>query len=170
MTTVVIGARGSTRPWNKDKGSSSKTKDAKLYNLLKGKLESFITVDKLIEMAHGMDTDINEAFNQICTWFAPKNKVFAGSGSLHNRIALAVGINSLGYKGFFTTLFDRLEITVTPNVAHYLRIKENTRVKRLTKIRTKEARLSKSQSKRDKLQADTQRLNFIKEKVRIERA
>jgi hypothetical protein len=41
----------------------------------------------LIEMAHSLDTNLNKAFNQICTWYAPKNKVFAGSYSLHNRIA-----------------------------------------------------------------------------------
>jgi hypothetical protein len=49
-----------------------------------------------MEMGHTLDTNMNEAFNQICTWFAPKNKVFAGTGSLHNRIAMAVSINSLG--------------------------------------------------------------------------
>jgi hypothetical protein len=133
----------------------SKEKDAKLYNLLSKTIERFITIDKLVEMAHGMDTNVNEAFNQICTWFAPKNKVFAGSGSLHNRIHFAVGINSVGYNQFFTNLFDKLGIAVTDNVAHYLLIKENTRLKRLAKIKTKEAKLSKNQSKRNKLQADT---------------
>jgi hypothetical protein len=83
-----------------------KMKDADLYELLKGKVERYITLDKLVNMAHGLDTNMNEAFNQICTWFAPKNKVFAGSGSLHNRISLAVGINSLGVEVFFTCLYD----------------------------------------------------------------
>jgi hypothetical protein len=115
-------------------------------------------------MAHGMDTNVNEAFNQICTWFAPKNKVFAGSGSLHNRLSFAVGINSLGYNEFFTALFQRLGIEMTDNVAHYLRIKENTRVKRLAKIRTKESKLSKSQAKRTKLAGDTRlaKTEFLK--------
>jgi hypothetical protein len=141
-----------------------KNKDAKLYNLLSGKLERFITLDKLIEMAHGMDTNVNEAFNQVCTWFAPKNKVFAGSGSLHNRISFAVGINSLGYNEFFTCLFTKLGITMTANVAHYLRLKENSRAKRIAKTRTKEAKLSKNQHKRTKLQADTRiaKTEFLK--------
>jgi hypothetical protein len=132
-----------------------KVKDAKLYNLLKGKLERFITLDKLVEMAHGMDTNVNEAFNQVCTWFAPKNKVFAGSGSLHNRLSMAVGINSLGYNEFFTTLLAKLGISMTENFAHYLRLKENNRVKRIAKTKTKEAKLSKNTNKRNKLQADT---------------
>jgi hypothetical protein len=102
--------------------------DAKLYSLLFDKIERFTSLDKLVEMAHGMDTNVNEAFNQVCNWFSPKNKVFAGSGSLHNRISFVVGINSLGYNAFFTRVYEKLGITMNANVAHYLRIKENTRV------------------------------------------
>jgi hypothetical protein len=133
----------------------SKQKDAKLYNLLDEKIQRFITLDKLVEMAHGMDTNVNEAFNQICSWFTLKNKVFAGSGSLRNRIAFGVGINSLGYNEFFTKLFDSLGIALTDNVLHCLRIKET---------RMKEAKLSKNQSKRSKLQADTRaaKTEFLK--------
>jgi hypothetical protein len=101
-----------------------------------------------------MDTNINEAFNQVCTWFAPKNKVFAGSGSLHNRISFAIGINSLGYNEFFTRVFQKLGVNMTNNVSHYLRLRENSRVQRLTKIRTKDARLAKTEKKRTKLRAD----------------
>jgi ubiquinone/menaquinone biosynthesis C-methylase UbiE len=78
-----------------------KDKDAKLYALLANKIERFITKERLDEMAHDLDTNMNEAFNQICTWFAPKNKLFAGSGSLANQIALAVGIHSLGVEMYF---------------------------------------------------------------------
>jgi hypothetical protein len=133
----------------------SMTKDPKLYKLLNDKISRFITFDKLQDMAHGMDTNMNEAFNQICTWFCPKNKVFAGSGSLHNRIAFAVGINSLGYNEFFTRIMTKLGITVTNNLRHYLKVKENSRAMRLKKIRTKEAKLDKTKSKREKLKADT---------------
>jgi hypothetical protein len=94
---------------------------------------------------------MNEAFNQICTWFAPKNKVFAGSGSLHNCISLAVGINSLGVEVFFTRLYNKLGIAVTPDVLHYLKVKEKNRVASFTKIRTKEAKLNKNKKKYDDL-------------------
>jgi hypothetical protein len=142
----------------------SKDKDAKLYNVLAEKLERFISLDKLVEMAHGMDTNVNEAFNQICTWFAPKNKVFAGSGSLHNRISFAVGINSLGYNEFFTKLFNKLGIDITDNVAHYLRVKENTRIKRLAKIRTADYKSAKYKSKRDNLAKDSRlaKIEFLR--------
>jgi hypothetical protein len=132
-----------------------KQKDAKLYNLLSQKLERFISLERLVELAHGMDTNANEAFNQTCTWFSPKNKVFAGSGSLHNRLSMAVGVNSLGYNKFFTALFSKLGIAVTDNVAHYLRLKENNRVKRIAKTKTKDAKLAKNSNKRAKQVSDT---------------
>jgi hypothetical protein len=132
-----------------------KVKDAKLYALLDSTLERFITLPKLKEMAHGLDTNMNEAFNQICTWFSPKNKVFAGSGSLTNRISFAVGINSVGFDAFFQRLFMRMGMTMTPNVAHYLKVKEKKRVTRLAMIRTKDAKLLKNKSKYDKLKEHT---------------
>ena len=98
-------------------------RDAKLYALKLTKIERFITKDQLIKMAHGLDTNMNKAFNQICTWFAPKNKVFAGTGSLPNRIAMAVGINSIGVEAFFKRLFKALGIPVTDQLAYHLHTK-----------------------------------------------
>jgi hypothetical protein len=132
----------------------SKERDAKLYSILSDKMERFCTQERLDEMAHTLDTNMNEAFNQICTWFAPKNKVFAGSGSLHNRIAFAVGINSLGVEAFFKRLFKALGIPMTANVAYYLELKEKNRNKRLEKVKTKEAKLKKNKRKYDKLADD----------------
>jgi hypothetical protein len=124
-----------------------KEKDAKLYVILQATLERFITQDKLLEMAHTLDTNMNEAFNQICTWFAPKNKVFAGAYSLHNRIAFAVGINSVGVLLYFTRLYRKLGVTMTDNVKHYLTVKDVCRSKKLAKVKTNEAKKAKNQKK-----------------------
>jgi hypothetical protein len=132
-----------------------KIRDSKLYELLQEKIARFITKDKLIEMAHGLDTNMNEAFNNICTWFAPKNKVFAGAYSLHNRIAFAVGINSLGVLEYFERLYRKLGIPITDNVRHYLQTKEDKRSKRLAKLKTKEAKKHKNKRKHDKLHENT---------------
>jgi hypothetical protein len=53
---------------------------------------------------------MNEAFNNVCTWFSPKNKVFCGTGSLPNRICFAVSINSVGVDVFFSRLYEKLGI------------------------------------------------------------
>jgi hypothetical protein len=133
----------------------SKETDNKLYVLLQEKCERFLSPERLKELAHSLDTNMNEAFNQVCTWFAPKNKVFAGTGSLHNRIAFAVGINSLGVDVFFRRLFKALCLPLSDNVAYYLKLREANRHKRLEKVKTREAKRHKTKRKRDKLVDDT---------------
>jgi hypothetical protein len=128
-----------------------KEKDAKLYSLLTEKMARFVTQERLNEMAHTLDTNMNEAFNNICTWFAPKNKVFSGTGSLHNRIGFAVCINSIGIELFFKRLFKKLGLPLTANVAYYLDQKEKSRVKRLAKVKTKEAKILKNKKKNNKM-------------------
>jgi hypothetical protein len=132
-----------------------KQRDAKLYVLLQQTISRFVEEDRLIEMAHDLDTNMNEAFNQVCTWFAPKNKVFAGSYSLHNRIGFAVGINSLGVLEFFRRLFRKLGITLTDNVVHYLKIKEATRLKKHGRSKTSNAKKAKNKRKYEKLKEHT---------------
>jgi hypothetical protein len=132
-----------------------KEKDAKLYALLAATMARFVTIDKLEEMAHDMDTNMNEGFNNICTWFAPKNKVFAGSGSLNNRIALAVGINSIGVLPFYKKLFRKMGITMTDNVEHYLNFREDARMKQIATGRTTNAKKEKNKNKYLKLQEQT---------------
>jgi hypothetical protein len=92
-----------------------KDKDAKLYCILhQEKIARFITMDKLLEMAHRLDTKMNEALNNPCTWFAPsKNKVYVASGPLHNRIAMAVGINPMGVLEFYKKILRKMGIAVT---------------------------------------------------------
>jgi hypothetical protein len=132
-----------------------KDESQQLYDLLQSKLERFITLDRLREIAHGMDTNMNEAFNNVCTWFSPKNKVFCGPGSLSNRICFAVSINSVGVDVFLSRLYPCLGIEVTPNVTHFLNLKEKNRFKRLANIRTREAKVNKNKAKHVKLAADT---------------
>jgi hypothetical protein len=117
-----------------------KTLDAKLYDKLNGIVERFITVDRLAEVAHGMDTQVNESFNNTISWFAPKNKVYCGTSSLTNRIGMAIGINSLGLDVFFTRLFKTFGIDMTPNVRHFMQVKERKRLRRLLKIKERETK------------------------------
>ena len=72
-----------------------------------------------------MDTNCNESFNNTVAWLAPKNKVYCGSRSLWNQIAIAIGIMSIGLVEFYERLFHKLGIAMTPNmITHFLTIKE----------------------------------------------
>jgi hypothetical protein len=134
-----------------------KERDQKLYALLQKTIARFVTQERLQDMAHNLDTNVNEAFNQICTWFLLKNKVFAGSCSLHNCIGFAVGINLIGVTEYFRRLYRKLGITMTPNVQHYLKLKESNRRKKLDKMKTAEAKKDKNKRKYDKLAEDTRK-------------
>lgn len=113
-----------------------KTRDAKLYNVLKQMISRFITLPNLREVAHSFDTQVNESLNNSIAWLAPKNKCYGGSQSLCNRISIAIGVNSLGVSRYYAKLFKALSITMTPNVIHYLEVKQNNRKKRIDKCKT----------------------------------
>ena len=131
------------------------SKDEKLFKLLSKKMERFTTHDRLVDIAHGMDTNANESFNNTVSWFAPKNKVFCGSNSLNNRIGIAIGITSKGFISYFTRLLNKMGIAVTPNVLHFLRLKDRQRQARLDKLKSKVAKRHRNKKKFDKLVADT---------------
>jgi hypothetical protein len=90
----------------------SKIKDAKLYECIIKIASRFITMERLEELGHGFDTQINESFNNTASWFAPKNKVYCGSQSLENRLSMAIGINSIGLHRYFTRLYKVFGITM----------------------------------------------------------
>jgi hypothetical protein len=142
-----------------------KKKDAKLYGILKEeKMSRFITMHKLQEMAHDMDTNMNEGFNNICTWFLPKNKVFAGCGFLNNRISFAVCINSIGVLPFYSRLFRKMGITMTDNVRHYLEVKESARMRKIEGGKTQAAKKNRNKAKYEKLKDHTRiaKMEFLK--------
>lgn len=132
----------------------SKTKDALLYEALDKLLSRFLTLENLREVAHDLDTQMNESFNNAASWLAPKNKVYCGSGSLTNRILIALGINALGSEVYFTRLFKSLGISMTPNIMHCLRVKGDQRLVRLAHIQTREAK--KERIKRKYVQLATE--------------
>jgi hypothetical protein len=131
-----------------------KTKDALLYEALDKLLSRFLTLDNLREVAHGLDTQMNESFNNAASWLAPKNKVYCASGSLSNRISIALGVNALGTEVYFTRLYKSLGISMTHNVMHCLRVKGDQRLTRLSNMRTKEAK--KERIKRKYVQLATE--------------
>jgi hypothetical protein len=57
----------------------NKKESPELYKVLSDKIGRYIELDRLVEIAHDLDTNMNEAFNNVCTWLAPKNKVYCGS-------------------------------------------------------------------------------------------
>ena len=51
-----------------------KTKDKDLYDALSPIVNKYITLQRLKEIAHGMDTNANESINNTISYFAPKKQ------------------------------------------------------------------------------------------------
>ena len=101
-----------------------------------------------------MDTNVNESFNNTFSWLAPKNKVYCGTQSLHNRIAIGIGIQSIGMVEYFKRVFKTLGIAMTPNVLNFLAVKEVKRSKRHQKGKEAETKKQRLQSKYAQLRLD----------------
>ena len=132
-----------------------KTKDAELYKTLRTLLDRFCTLKAMKEVAHGHDTQVNESLNGTISWHAPKNKVYSGSGSLKNRLALAIGVHSVGTLVFFTRLFGKLHINMDADVLHYLEQKDRNRSAKITRATTKEFKKKRNERHHDKLVENT---------------
>jgi hypothetical protein len=138
-----------------DRYYRSKTKDAALYTILSEKIMArFITLERLKEVGHSMDTQVNESFNNTVAWIAPKNKVYCGTQSLMNRLSVAIGINKLGLETFYKRLYKMLGISMTNNINHFLQVKDAKRTKRLIKKQTKEAKKARLKRRFDQIKED----------------
>ena len=133
-----------------------KEKDAALYEKLQQIIARFITIEALRELAHSLDTNANESFNQIISWMAPKNKVYSMSISLKIRVGMAIGINTLGLVGYYREVFDKLGMFMTSDVYHYLQVKDTNRHKRITKAKTPAAKRRRQRGKFEKLKKHTE--------------
>ena len=111
----------------------------------------FFTFERLKELDHGMDTNMNESMNNTIACIAPKTRVFCGTCSLQNRVAIAVGVVSLCPKAYFTRLLTKLSIEIAPPFAHYLNVQEGSRRRRLDKAKTFDRKRKRNESKMAKL-------------------
>ena len=133
-----------------------KQKDAVLYKYLTKTMERFVTLAALREVGHGMDTQVNESLNNTFAWYAPKNKTCCGSVSLSVRIALAVAIHTIGTERFFTRLFARLGIDITPNIAKHLKQQQAIRACRINKCKDHKVKLHRNTKLHERLKKYTE--------------
>jgi hypothetical protein len=85
-----------------------KTKDAELHNVLNETISQFVAPERLDDVAHGMDNQVNESLNFSISITAPKNTVFCGTRSSSNWIVIAVGIASVRFMPFCKRLYNSL--------------------------------------------------------------
>jgi hypothetical protein len=84
-----------------------KVRNKELYEFLKKHHEQFMDETKLRQLWHQYDTNNVEAFNKFLTKFLPKDKTYCQTIENKTRSMLAVGLQSIGYRQFYTRLFER---------------------------------------------------------------
>jgi len=136
---------------NKKKFYRCKTKDCKLYEALHDIVSGFVTMKRLEEVGHGMDTQPNEALNNTIAWKAPKGKTYCGSSSLENRISMAVSTHLIGPEEYFKRLYGLMGMQVRPGTAHYLRLQAK-------KLETKRGKQKKVDVKRRRNEKNFEKL------------
>lgn len=134
----------------------SKTEDAKLYSALLEIIGRFVTLQVLKEIGHGGDTQVNESLNNTVSWVAPKNKTYGKSMSLTNRIAIALGVHSLGPEAYWKLLFNKLGMEVNQETLYYFASIDRTRSIKNEKAKTNEKKAYRMKYEFDTLQADTE--------------
>ena len=132
-----------------------KKKHHKLYLFLTNVVARFITPQALKEVAHGSDTQVNESLNNSVTWFAQKNKTYAATSSLGNRVCLALGIYSIGYHQYFERLFQRFGMDMPDDVRFYLVKQQRTRAYRIARDKKTDVKKQRNVKLHDKLRLFT---------------
>ena len=95
----------------------SKTAHAKSFAVMKELYEPFFTDEKLEEMRHTFETQVNESLNVAIMMLAPKHKTYSKSMSLQNRVMIGAGVKNCGFGGYWAAVFDQLGIEVTSSTA-----------------------------------------------------
>jgi len=70
---------------------------------------------KLRQLWHQYDTNVVEGFNKFLTKFLPKDKTYAQTIENKARSMLAVGLQSVGYRQFYSRVFARTGIDIVEN-------------------------------------------------------
>lgn len=80
------------------------TKEPECYQAMANYCQKFCDDVRLKQSNHPFDSQKNEALNRLCTSLCPKDVVYSYTGSLQFRIAMAIGMDSLGLRLYFSQL------------------------------------------------------------------
>ena len=93
-----------------------KVRHSKLYKEMTDAFAPYIQKDMLVQLQHNWNTQKNEAMNTSVSFYAPKNKTYSTTQSLDTRVAIAAGVQILGYSSFGCRVFKMFELTVDENL------------------------------------------------------
>jgi hypothetical protein len=97
-----------------------KKEDAKLYVQIRDVLAGFSATGKLRECHHRYSSQKNESMNKLISRYVPKDRMFCKSMSLHSRVCLAVGVDSVSHEEYYQRLFNEMKTEMPGNTRKML--------------------------------------------------
>ena len=110
-------------PWDDEakKKYKDKTKDAKLYNLVRECMDPYLTEESLAECAHEYDSQTNEACNKMFTKYAPKTTNFSRGIGLTTRVLIGTSVHSVGDLQAITAIYENMGFSMNDATKRVLR-------------------------------------------------
>ena len=105
-----------------------------------------------------MSTQVNESINNTISWKAPKNKNYAGTQSLLNRVMMAGATHLIGNEQYFIQLYNRLGIPMQNGTRHYLSQQAKALARRRAKQGQFETKKKRNVDKFEKLKLQLEKL------------
>ena len=130
-----------------------KEKHAQLYHDLTQCYAPFITRKNIEMLCHPYDTQKNEAMNTSVASYAPKNKTYSLTDSLQCRVAIAAGVQILGYEKLWEKIFLALGLTFDDNLRSSLQTKDTHKVKKSQRAITKVGKIARGRARSEKFSA-----------------
>jgi len=126
--------------------------DGKTYNQLKEIFGQYASVEQMSYCNHPYDTQTNEVINQAIANVAPKSVCYSGTVSLMSRVALVVGMHTMGHIDFFRSLFNHLGIPIAVELFKYLERKGKRKEWKRTYQKQLEVKVSRSKAQKKQRQ------------------
>lgn len=121
-------------------------------------------LDKIADVHHTYNSNINEGFNKLICKFVPKDRNFNGTKEYETRINIAVCIDSVGYLETYVDLFNELDMKLCYNLVQKLHSMD-TRKKYKRKYQQKiELKRKRIQTFHDKLRKGELQLRTARKK------
>ena len=98
----------------------SKSVNCDIYDQLKSVFDKFTAPEVIRESIHLLNTQKNEAFNNVAACLSPKKKYLAESVSLISRLLIAVSYVNDGFTNFYSKVFDWIGVDDINTHAGYI--------------------------------------------------
>ena len=85
--------------------------------------------------------------NTSVSYYAPKNKTYSKTQSLDTRVAIAAGVQILGYLAFWMRVFTAFELDMDDNLRKSLQYRDNKKQNKTIQEQSKQGKMKKSSGK-----------------------